>query len=517
MAGAIVAAWLVFAVFVSVRNPVVLLSDCFGFMDRARHLSLTDASAWVHGLWPFGYPLALRAVFALTGDYEQAGRLLSIGTCAASLIAVYALGACCFSRPAALLGLLVCASNPSVIVWGINTCTDMPATACAVAAVFFAARSERGGMLVERDLVTAGLFTGLGYLFRYTNLLLVPAFIVWIWARPRDDAAMDRPSLLLRRVAAFVLAFLLVSSPQMVLSTIVKGSPLWNQQAANVYFGMFGDMNWGTGWYEAAKHTSIREVILAHPRQFAAHFLRNVLSVPMQQIVQYPFAFLAAAGVVLSLDRGRAANTAQYSRRLLVVLAAVAYSLGVCLAYCLPRYLLLVAMLSSMLAGFGFEQCVPRYAVIFRSRRVPVGRPLLLLFLAMVLYRHLVVRALHPLSEDAATKIQVTQVLRDDGNTDPSSVLSLGLEYYDVVSPNKELYATTWFLPESLGKYVSVDAVVEEMKAHGQRYLVFDDKSPRLLGWPAAEWPVPLSRWEREFQVLSPAGAAATVLKLKDE
>lgn len=517
MAWCVVAAWLCFALYLSASNPVVLLSDMFGFIERARQLAVTRADTWVNGLYPFGYPLVLRLLFRVTGDYEQAGRVVSIAAGACSLLALHQIGRLAYSRSVALLGLLACATNPLFVLWSVNTGTDMPAAACMLAAVMFGARADRGDRLAAGDLAAAGLCLGLGYLFRYTTLLAVPPFLVWMVIRPRDATIRESPGQTASRAAAFLLGFLAVSSPQLLVSAWVTGNPLWNEQGANVYFGMFGGMNWGTGWQEAMKHPSVFRVVADHPLAFAAHFLRNLVTVPLHVSVQYPLGFLAGAGMVLSLSRRLAPTTVVYSRRMLVLLVATAFACGVCIAFCLPRFLLGVAIVASLAAAFGFEQVVPRTAEIVGGRTVPVRGPLLAAVLVLLAWRHVVGPVLHPVMPGAHSIVETAATIRLDGNTDPHRVLALGYAYYDVPSPTKDPYSTAWFDPESLGAYATVDGIVREMRTRGFRYLVFDDDSPRLVSWAEGRWPVPREEWERHFITLSPAGARATVLKLRDD
>ncbi len=89
--------------------------------------------------------------------------------------------------------------------------------------------------------------------------------------------------------------------------------------------------------------------------------------------------------------------------------------------------------------------------------------------------------------------------------------------YYDVSSPVKAVYATTWFESESLGRYTTVETIVAEMRKHGQRYLVTDQSSPKLLGWPDNAWNVSSPELRKHFDVLSQENAGTTVMKLRDE
>ena len=70
-------------------------------------------------------------------------------------------------------------------------------------------------------------------------------------------------------------AFLLTISPQLYVNLRDTGSPLFNQQAKNVWQGVFGDGDWGR-WAATANDITLGRVIAQDPARFVANWWANV-------------------------------------------------------------------------------------------------------------------------------------------------------------------------------------------------------------------------------------------------
>jgi hypothetical protein len=73
----------------------------------------------------------------------------------------------------------------------------------------------------------------------------------------------------------FTLAFLLAISPQLYVNVRDTGSPLFNQQAKNIWQGVFGDGDWGR-WGATANDVTLGRVIAQDPARFLANWWANV-------------------------------------------------------------------------------------------------------------------------------------------------------------------------------------------------------------------------------------------------
>ena len=73
--------------WIGLRDPTLFV-DFFGFIDHADHLP----RRWLDGFYPVGYPLLLRTVFWVVGDFRLAGILISVASAWFALRGVQRLG-----------------------------------------------------------------------------------------------------------------------------------------------------------------------------------------------------------------------------------------------------------------------------------------------------------------------------------------------------------------------------------------------------------------------------------------
>jgi hypothetical protein len=77
------------------------------------------------------------------------------------------------------------------------------------------------------------------------------------------------------QLIVYTLAFALAILPQIAVNLRDTGSPLYSQQAKNVWQAVFGDGDWGR-WSETANDISIGSVIAQDPVRFAANWWNNL-------------------------------------------------------------------------------------------------------------------------------------------------------------------------------------------------------------------------------------------------
>jgi hypothetical protein len=105
-------------------------------------------------------------------------------------------------------------------------------------------------------------------------LLLLPFGWLVLW-RSSNRAASSKLKAQNSKLALFTLAFVLAILPQIVVNIRDTGSPLYSQQAKNVWQAVFGDGDWGR-WGEAANDISIGQVVAQDPGRFAANWWNNL-------------------------------------------------------------------------------------------------------------------------------------------------------------------------------------------------------------------------------------------------
>jgi hypothetical protein len=74
----------------------------------------------------------------------------------------------------------------------------------------------------------------------------------------------------------FAAGFLIAAAPQIIINTVQAGSPLYNQQAKNIWLAVYGGADWGR-WDEAPNSVSLVQVLLSDPGRFLANWWHNLL------------------------------------------------------------------------------------------------------------------------------------------------------------------------------------------------------------------------------------------------
>lgn len=78
-----------------------------------------------------------------------------------------------------------------------------------------------------------------------------------------------------RSAAVVVGAFGLVALPQLAAGAFVAGNPLYNEQARNVWFGLYGDFNWTDNWGDIPQGVSLGQIVRDDPSAFLGHWARE--------------------------------------------------------------------------------------------------------------------------------------------------------------------------------------------------------------------------------------------------
>jgi 4-amino-4-deoxy-L-arabinose transferase-like glycosyltransferase len=246
------------------------------------------------GFYNLGYPLLLWLARPFTNDNPfLAAQLIAALSGALLLLAGWWLARRLLGRSAALLALLILALSPLVVEYALYVGTDMPfAAACALAlALLYSATNDQRPTTKEPVgrlplviglssfvIVLTGLAAGAAFLIRHPGLLLLPfGWLVILGVKhvelpgENSKSKIQNPKFLL----LFTLAFLLTISPQLYVNLRDTGSPLFNQQAKNVWQGVFGDGDWGR-WAATANDITLGRVIAQDPARFLANWWANV-------------------------------------------------------------------------------------------------------------------------------------------------------------------------------------------------------------------------------------------------
>jgi len=272
----------------------------------------------------------------------------------------------------ALLALIITGTNLSYLRQAVISGTDMPGAVMLLICILFLCRYSHSNEL--KYLIAAGGAIGIGYLVRYTALTVVPAVLLWLWIRNKKITSWKHR---LQRCLIFLGGFILLASPQLVSSFVVQGNPLYNLQARNVYFGMFGSENWGLNMPAAGSISSLSEVILAHPREFLSNWFSNLLRVPGLNLVQFPLIAVSFAGLVFSFMRPQSRD-----RSVLLSFVLMAFTAAICMAFPNARLLLFSTIILCIFAAFGLFTIIPRRLPLSSFSALPIRIPCLIAFIA---------------------------------------------------------------------------------------------------------------------------------------
>lgn len=306
------------------------------------------------GFYQLGYPLLLWLIQPLMGmNAFLASRLLAALAGLLLLLATWMLGRAIFPHDqrhgGALLALAILALSPLVVQYALYIGTDMPFAALWIAGL--------AALLAPRDrtsprAVLAGLVCGLAFLIRHPGLVLLP--FGWITLVVLYDAPtparrwIDR--LPWRLCGWLTLGWLLAVAPQIVVNVADTGSPLYSQQAKNIWLAVYGNTDFSGRWNDAANDVALSEIVLADPPRFFGNWWRNLQAFIGTgaedtrefgtalglRLLGFPANWLALIGLGIWLWRGD-------RRQRLLAFGSALYVLGVCVGFVLPRFFLPLA------------------------------------------------------------------------------------------------------------------------------------------------------------------------------
>jgi hypothetical protein len=303
------------------------------FPAHAAHAAGWASVFTVNGFYPFGYAFLLRLVSLAAGDVFLGAKVLAVLAGAASLLVVHRLGARLHSPAAGWAAALGLALNwhfhETVLLVG----TDQAASLGALLAALAGERALGETRPAPRTWLAAGALTGLAALLRHTSLVLVPAFalaVAWrAWRDrrdrrgrwdsedgppPRPGGRQSLPAVSLLWLAGALLAY----APQMALSWGQKGTPLYHEQAHNVWFGIHGNWDW-SNWRPPDRPVTMGQILREEPRAFFTHWGNETL------LGGFRYALMTTGSLPPSLAR-RAPRPLVVACRLLT-LAALAVTL----------------------------------------------------------------------------------------------------------------------------------------------------------------------------------------------
>lgn len=436
---------------------LVIHADALGFMERASAISLFRLETLVDGLYPLGFPLALRGVASVLTDYAWSARMLSVSAGGLTLILLFQLASRLFDRQTAIIAAILLGSHTAFLAHVCLEGTDILALFFVVLSIYMVLTPPQATF---RRSFIGGISLGISYLVRYTALPVLPGMLLAVALLPMGTPLPFRDRLY--RSLWFGAGFLIGASPQLFASALLTGNPFFNTQHLNVYLGIHGNADW-SNWNNALKYQGLREVILLDPKLFVLTVLRNfqdnLLLAPLS--IRFALVSFGWAGFFQSVFH------AQPSRRQIAVallLVLITYVSGISLAFQGQRFLLLPLVIFALWAALAMKAFFKHHQYLLFATLAVVA----LMQSSSFLYTLIV-----PSNEYWESRREISMALEQRGVV-RERVLAIQEQYYDILSPEKRQYIRAPKILTSESQTDKLTLIVNYMRLKGFEFLLLD-------------------------------------------
>lgn len=216
---------------------------------------------------------------------------------------------------------------------------------------------------------------GLSYLVRPSAIVLIPAVLAWLVSQ-RDFETPSRN----KAAFAYLLSFLLVITPQLIIDWAQTGSPFYNSRAKDVWMDIYG--NWDWALWPTIGEISMMDLILMDPVRFLANWAGNLLETLRHSPIDWPLAWFTIPGfLALPFTRPkRKVGLIYWFCGAYLALVSLAWS-----TLSQSRIFLMVVPFALMVAVWLFLHLVPSDLRV-AQQKIPWKEPLFLLALLLMLW-----------------------------------------------------------------------------------------------------------------------------------
>jgi hypothetical protein len=340
---------LLIAAYLAPRNAVENL-DYWYQTSIGLRATWTEPSSLVDGFYPIGYPVLLAFAIRTGLDVLRFGQILSWFGGALALIAVFRMTYRSSNLVGASLSILLLLTNFYFLYFCAYEGTDMLSAGLQLSALALLWELDPQQPFKRAILRTAliGTLIGLAYLVRYTALLLVPcAFLVIALHYRRSIKACTY------LLGILIGTFFGAAAVQIVPSLLVHHRLFYNTQPKNVWFGIYGNMDWNYAWASVPNTITLGEVIALDPWKFITHCWQQLsayVSSPPQWTASLHVAWMIGIVVLLFTKR---VSLIQW---LLLCLFMVLTVGATAMAWLLPRFLITVLVCQALIIAAMAEQ-----------------------------------------------------------------------------------------------------------------------------------------------------------------
>jgi len=412
--------------FICLKRETVSNPDFLGFAARANAFgSAPWDSILVNGLYPFGYPLLLRFVFALTHNYHLAGLVISCAAGVATAALFFRIIRLHLPFYEALVATACLASNLFFIRHSTIAGTDMAGVAFNMLAIWF--------FLSYKDISSTWFYTGvfiaLAYLIRYTSLLTFAGFGLY-WAY----MSCIEKRLNLAQIVRLTLGFLIGSLPQTIPSLLYEHNPFYNTQHWNLYLALLKNPDEIWKVTALAPHFKNAKEVLdaAGPQAFLQNYSKNIGAFATENFFHIHLYFIGLIGIVLAFSK-------KFTPGILLGCVALVWMAGLSITFLTERIVLMLLPIE-VYALFSL--------VFFISRWGQKASYAMACILALVFVKSFAdtprAQTLEINSAVNAPNREFQKALTAAGITNSAQVLSFSYFFYAVGDPLCSTYATPW-------------------------------------------------------------------------
>lgn len=191
-------------------RSVTISDDGVGYMRVAEGFATGEYSATFHAVYPPLYPFFISLFSNLTGDFETAGRLVSLIFGTVAIAVAYSLAKLIYNETIGLLTALLVAIHPYMIRYSGEVLTEGLYYTIFTLTVLVGYKA-----LVTKNtvyMVLVGLLSSMAYLTRPEGIALLPLTFIWLFFFNSQNIYSDIPRKIYLAVIGTIL-FLLASLP----------------------------------------------------------------------------------------------------------------------------------------------------------------------------------------------------------------------------------------------------------------------------------------------------------------
>jgi len=303
----IVMAWLTFR-YHTIGGMGVETDFYVELVPQAKKLLAGEFSPIYYGAKGPVYSIMLAGVFLIVRDFFTAGLLINLLSGAIFLVAVYHLISTVFNRLAGIIVTIAIMANALFLSYTYQAASDLPFMAlCAISMLFLMKGKGKTG------LIFSAIFAAAAFLTRYNGAFVAAGSMLFLAIDTGDRKER------LKRVALWLLVFVVAGLPWYVPNAVVMGSPVHNNNYMNVmleYYGNVSDTGSYENWTDALpeQFESIGDIVLHDPVYFFIHSAQNIYRhfySDMRELLDWRLGFFVVAGIALlffaGLDRRKVA------------------------------------------------------------------------------------------------------------------------------------------------------------------------------------------------------------------